>query len=691
MHLRKITIKNFRLLKDVSLLLEEQTTVIVGRNNSGKTSLAEFFRRLLSEGKLAFKLEDFSLGVHESFWDAFVLSQLDKEEAQIREVLPVIEARLEIAYTEISGVISDFIIELDPECHDVVVVIQYQLGNGKVRAFLGDIAFLDGISESAKKERFFQTMKERIPRYFDSSVTSEAPNDAANQKTLDWARLRALLQSGFVTAQRGLDDTTHRETDVLGGILGILFSTAMSDAANPIDRNTARELDAAIQQLQGNINTNFAGQLDQLLPAFSLFGYPGLPDPKLRTETQLNTQGILDNNTRIRYAGINGVHLPETYNGLGARNLIYILLKLLEFYKTFTATQPMPGICIIFIEEPEAHLHPQMQEVFVGKLNEIASTFSNTYGGARWPVQFIVTTHSPHIANKARFDTMRYFLATIESPTTEIYKTKIKDLRKGLSDTPSDDRDFLFQYMTLTRCDLLFADKAILIEGTSERLLLPRMLEKADEVQADPSRKLTSQYLSIVEVGGAYAHLFFKLLEFLELRTLIITDLDSVDPGDHGKACKVSAGTRTSNACIKNWFDPNITPNDLINKPQASKINGIRCIAYQVPEAAGETCPCGRTFEDAFMLANQTMCGIHGNTADIIENATWEATQNIKKSEFALKHAIGTATWVVPRYIREGLVWLADYPQPNLAAPAANPAAAPLGEVVADEPGLPHD
>ncbi len=56
-------------------------------------------------------------------------------------------------------------------------------------------------------------------------------------------------------------------------------------------------------------------------------------------------------------------------------------------------------------------------------------------------------------------------------------KTKIKDLRKGLNHIPIEDKKFLHQYMTLTRCDLFFADKAILVEGLSERLLLPVIIK----------------------------------------------------------------------------------------------------------------------------------------------------------------------------------------------------------------------
>src|SRR3546814_20992859 len=90
-------------------------------------------------------------------------------------------------------------------------------------------------------------------------------------------------------------------------------------------------------------------------------------------------------------------------------------------------------------------------------------------------------------------------------------------------------REFLHQYLTLSRCDLFFADKAILIEGTSERLLLPSMIRKTAEAAAGQPQ-LSSQYLTVMEVGGAYAHRFYDLLNFLELRTLIITDIDSVAP-----------------------------------------------------------------------------------------------------------------------------------------------------------------
>ncbi|WP_242775159.1 ATP-dependent nuclease [Brevibacillus parabrevis] len=661
MHIEKIHIKNFRLLEDIEISLDEKATVIVGRNNSGKTSFAELFRRISTESSPNFKLEDFTMSKHIQFWEAYnILQQNHKDEERARKTLPSIEMEISVDYKNDSsyGVLSDFIIDLNPNCTVAHIKMCYQLEEGKMTAFFDDIRIDSTLSESEQKRIFFRVIKERVPRFYKMFLMAVDPNDVTNQKKLDWKKIQDLVRGSFVNAQRELGDMTNKEKDVLGKILEGLFNSAKSESASLDDRKVTENINITIQKIQGELDIDFNNQLKNLLPAISLFGYPGLRDPNLITETLLNIDTLLKNYTKIRYSGLNGVHLPESYNGLGARNLIFILLRMLEFYKEFIAKKPRPMVHLIFIEEPEAHLHPQMQEVFISKLNELSSIFSKQYNnGEPWPVQFVVTTHSSHMANKAEFSSMRYFMTTNNHNTSDFYTTKVKDFKAGVAGALGNEVAFLQQYMTLTRCDLLFADKAILIEGSTERLLLPKMIEKLDKDNGEIN--LGSQYITVMEVGGAYAHNFFKLLDFLELKTLIITDLDTVDSTQNNSACKVSAGNRTSNACIKTWFQaPEITPNELIKKTVKEKISGVYRIAYQVPEFEQDDMPCGRSFEEAFILANLQLFGINETHVDQAENQAWDIARKVKKVQFALEYALEKTEWNIPRYIKEGLLWL---------------------------------
>lgn len=65
-----------------------------------------------------------------------------------------------------------------------------------------------------------------------------------------------------------------------------------------------------------------------------------------------------------------GRNVPESYNGLGYSNLIYITLQISIFCQLFEERTPRSLSHILFIEEPEAHLHPQMQMVFIRKIKE---------------------------------------------------------------------------------------------------------------------------------------------------------------------------------------------------------------------------------------------------------------------------------------------------------------------------------
>lgn len=678
MRIEKVRVEGFRLLQDVEIMLENTSTVIVGRNNSGKTSFTEIFERFTSDNGARFRLEDFSPAQREKFFNAKLLREQGAKAEDILAALPILSLTLTFRYDSTAanlGPLSPFIIDLDTDSTTAIVCVEYKISPANLHILLDVQPVPDDIEPRAY---FFRSLRETLPKAYSTHVSAIDPTDQTNRRSFDSSTdLATLLQCNFVRAQRTLDHAKHGDADVIGKLLNTLFKTASTPTAASRDQELAGKLRESVEGVERSMQGSFDEMLKNLLPAMETLGFPSLNDTELRPETSLNVEALLTGHTKVVYTGADGVHLPEGYNGLGTRNLIYMLLQLESYHKLYRARPVCPATHLIFIEEPEAHLHPQMQEVFIAQLNAAIKKLSASYPDEPlWNVQFIISTHSPHVANAASFEAVRYFLN--EAPTLKRPRqTKVKDFKKGLGCISTEDQNFLHQYMTLTKCDLYFADKAILVEGTTERLLMPKLCELVDK-SLDDKHKLARQYITNIEVGGAYAHIFYPLLDFLELKTLVITDIDSTQPvkkpNKHGKTittwekCPVAEGERTSNAAIKDWFSPeehqdkerwHISPAELLSKTAAEKQKGYRRIAYQIAENP-ETKISARSYEDALVLANPGHFKWVGEQDAATE--AWEIAKTLGKADTALQFAIREKEWVVPRYIHEGLSWLSEPP-----------------------------
>lgn len=668
MKIISVNIRNFRKLENVTLSFDEKITVIVGRNNTGKTSTAEIFRSFLSGNSPNLKYVDFCQSSFAKFINATEEFNIhSNDEVKIRNLTPSIDLELTVDYTNDAddyGVLSDFIIDLDETLFQTKILVTYSLKDGEIYNFYNGLDIANMVS-------FHSNLKKKINSYFESTAFVIDPSNEENRIKIDFAKIRKLFLVGIINAQRGLDDETYSEKDVLGKSLGTMFSNATSVNAPKEFHEKSQEIQLVVDELQKKVESDFQEKVAQLLPQLTFFGYPGVGDTGLSAATELNVKSLLDSHTKVYYKHSDYFSLPETYNGLGVRNLIYILFRIYEYFIVFQSQQTLPKGQIIFIEEPEAHLHPQMQEVFISQLDQIINEFQNQLSGQVWPIQFVVSTHSSHIANKAAFSQIRYFLSKKGN-------TQVKDLGSAFkSEESEEDKEFLQKYLTLTKCDLYFADIAILIEGATERILLPEIMRKFDEPR---ELKLRNKYLSVIEIGGAYAHHFYKLLDFLELKTLVVTDLDTSEKTttyhEDGKpksttypASIVSKGTHSTNSGLKHFFKSQkeakqsgyMDLSELLSFDSSKKIKNSVRIAYQIHEPS--TGKCGRSFEDAFILANLSLFGLDNVDQDKIEKAVFDEAEKIgkqSKADFAIAYAIDKLDWVTPIYITEGLEWLVE-------------------------------
>jgi hypothetical protein len=209
---------------------------------------------------------------------------------------------------------------------------------------------------------------------------------------------------------------------------------------------------------------------------------------------------------------------------------------------------------------------------------------------------------------------------------------------------------------------------------------MPCFYKKLDSTST--KNKLSEQYISVIEIGGAYMDKFKDLLEFLKLKTLIITDIDAIDPKDQRSKCAVSSkkDLETSNAVLRKWLPQKAKISELLELNKGTDKNelmnqnkNIR-VTYQTSIES----KCGRSFEEAFVIENfgyhhknkekfvsiSAHLKCYKDENDILHNSYKiqdYIDKNSKKTDLAFDLlTVDCETWKVPVYIKEGLEWLAQ-------------------------------
>lgn len=658
MKIARVQILNFRLLRNADIALDDAATMIVGRNNSGKTSVVEIIRKVF--GSDHFSFDDLSIDARGQFqvaYDAYAAFQSaraggDEEEAAKHEgaarLLPEISVAFTVAYEDTDDLtpLAPFILDLDPSRMDATFGFHYAI---KDPASLFD-AF------NAAKEQSSIPLTEFVRKNYGAfgELRQEAwdAQDPNTRRKVTDPELEALVSVDFIYAQNQFDDLSSDRNHALSKSFESFYN------ANREDNTTAAHIDALLATASGDLDARYVTLFKSVFDDLKLFGVTTMSGlPPLTLVAELQSLKVLSGSTRLYYDD-NGGRLPEAHNGLGYSKLIYTILKFIGFYEDLRRAKPRPAMQLIFVEEPEAHLHPQMQSVFVKNIRQFVSSKPD------WKAQTVITTHSSHVVADSGFSCIRYF-------DNSVNPLKVRDLSQFQADLAktTDGKGtlkFLQQYMELARCDMFFADKVVLIEGAVERLLLPGMISKA-------ASTLHNQYVSTIEVGGAYAHKFKGLLEFLNVQTLVITDIDSV--GGDRKAVAVEDGVNTSNPTLRDWLPKVKELPKLLGVKDAAKRSGRVAVSYEVPEAKGDRT--GRSFEEAFILANAAQFAAssglshqalfqHADRTPMLEseiksNAYAIAGGIKKKPDFAFDVLL-LASWTTPRYIREGLEWLSKTP-----------------------------
>ncbi|WP_280541496.1 AAA family ATPase [Chromohalobacter sp. 11-W] len=718
MKISSFALKNYRRLADVTLVLDDKTTVLVGANNSGKTScIGALHTFLKSPDNL--RIRDMSkrnwkeinrLGEQveqefpasekmEEISDVLVslLPSLDveitaeaSEAYKVRDILPDLEWRGGALFVRITYEAVD-ISQLCREFVDTRGVVSKHTGD--VSLWPKDLCdFLEKGRNFSKfiKQKHYILSKETGP-------TEEAKTTAKEiLQPLKPESLKKLIRVDVISEQRGLGAEDH--TDQKGPYsekqrLNKLLREYYERILNPEDFPEAGDLNVLGQQQKlekdftDRLNTQFEAPFEEL----KSMGYPGIGgNPIVEISAKISGTDALQKSSSVRYRfdKMEEEFLPESYLGLGYQNLIYLTFRLLEFRDKWmrvgksaslegNVEEQIEPIHIVLLEEPEVNLHAQVQRVFVSKAYDTLRNHADLRDKetrkdkSEYQTQLVISTHSSHIINDIDFKDLRYFRRNSANTSIEMDHTSIANMSELFS-KPKEELLFVRKHLKLTHCDIFFADGVIFVEGQAESLLVPEFISKSFP-------NLSSRYISILEVNGAHTHKYRDLVEKLGVATLVLTDLDSVDNTEKSCFPKKNDGQRTNNDTLKKWHPKKEALDDLValtKEELETTSNGAPLhIAYQKPTQVFGEEVLSRTFEDALILANFEDDFFHKKTRikdakTEFENGTkslseslYEYLQGLNKGDFAFNCLFHLAdneanSFNPPGYMIDGLSWL---------------------------------
>jgi len=682
MKIKTIQISGFRKILKATINMEDDITIIAGANNSGKTSVVELFNHVFNaKGELCcddfpvYESQKWSTVVFPHFQTQFNLGNekedlianifgiiMPPENPENAMLLTPIEVMIQVDYDPANDDIrnfADYIMELDPDNSSFYFIYRFELNKDLLRKSLDSEyeklrnRFDKLVGDADKDAEGIRIIKEMLIHIYTGSCRDAAyfsDKTYSNIVPMDIASFRALFNYQNVMAGRTLDDGNSDRARILSK--NMIDIASQEENWKTLIQSLPDKIKQSIEdeQIQQEVRKASVESLGKTIEQISKTngGQAGNITIDM-VVTDEAVQSLLKSITSAKYQ-VDNYFLRESSQGLGYSNLIFIHLQLEKYRKTID-----PLLVNFFvIEEPESHMHPQMQNVF--------SQYLFAYYNKESTMQGFVTTHSHEVVRNKPFECCLYdlhkFIDEVIKPNQEL-----KDLI-----------EFYDGFYAINFPDIIFADKVILYEGDTERMLIKNAL------LSDRFEALRNQYISYVQVGGAYAINYKPILNYLNVRSLIITDLDfDTNAKTETDVVQSLSTNATINAFAKEALNESPpTVQALYSWKDSSgciESNNI-CLAFQ-----GKTDGYARTLEEA-MLAKRY-------NVSVLDTKTKEEWTSLRKSDklrfvipqkvdpFSIRtivqHTSKNKTdfmysiilnklvdTMLPNYIEEGLMWLTN-------------------------------
>lgn len=443
MYINSIKIKNYRNYENFYMKFKEGLNVIIGANNAGKTNLLHAINLLKD---LNIDIDDFNKS-----------NLLKKYNNDYRKESPTIEIEYEILH-EISE---------DDENDESIIKLLPFLGLDKIndiRNSQGDTSkylvvaniklkyelnkkYLKDYCELVKNVRVlneYLNCLELMQKHYEWNICNGMDDSIIDKKSIS-----NIFKIDYIEAERNTNDVYYETKNEINKYIKEEENMKkIKDLATVISEQMEMAVKEVLQKIDKVVNEDEKNEI-------------GLKDGNVSIKQGIKYKPDISSGYQIDVRDTTSEYIiPLSHNGEGYNNLIniYMLLKLVEL-------RPGQDFRILCLEELEAHLHPAMQYKLFKYIKKIDDE-------NKLNQQIFVTTHSSNITSVAGIENI-YMLDYNRESNQAVNINLLEQLKDK-----EDSQKHIMKFLDVTKSDMLFAKKIVLVEGLAERLILPKFMEK---------------------------------------------------------------------------------------------------------------------------------------------------------------------------------------------------------------------
>ena len=504
--------------------ISKSSSLIVGKNNSGKSTIVKLLNTLQnskSGSRSVFKYTDFNLKTLSDWYHENIDNKSEEEIESIdQSYFPKLEFQLILGIDDGNDLISSF--------EDILVVSGIKTVETQENQDIAEVTIdikYEVADEKSFKEELIKLKKS------NSETDNQQDKNIVYKKEIQYRQFLGLFSSNyFVLNFYPIGKEEPAKEFSLSSLLKVETIEAntvkndktLSQAYNKIVSTYIKNNDiATIDKLVGAINYQVKDMVDTNIKNIlqsAVSSIESTKNLKMNLHPDVTLEKIFANSIIYEYQEGNN-NIPESQFGMGYTNLMVIIAKIVDYIELYSKKDINGSVNILCIEEPESFMHPQMQELFIKNISKAIATLL----GKKQQLdtfQIIITTHSTHILNSKiqSGNTLNNISYLGQAGVNNIIKNISDDAIVSGRNIDKKAYEYIKKYLRLEVSDIFFADAVVLVEGVSEETYL--------RYEIDKHPILKKHHIKVYRIDGAYAHQFISLLDLLEIKTVIFTDLD---------------------------------------------------------------------------------------------------------------------------------------------------------------------